>query len=184
MTLGLCCCNSVVSGLDLIIAHRSLPHSSSDTASISTSKSAHTRKYGIKFTYPLAPSTLSGKTITHPYAEITQADGSHSSQLEWQVHSRSGRGCFYELVDKTSISPKADVPSKDDVKAIYHHCGLDPFLPSTYTEGFLLLPEARDSQLDILIVSSLVALTRRIRNEVPETVKKQSALKRLAKVLR
>lgn len=132
---------------------RILPNDYDEDFPLETTSSAH--QYSVSATYPLPDTQTKQNTIRYPYFSLTSPDEKHS--LEWQVHPTTLGKLGYILVDTTFGTD--DPP----VLAIYHHAGIEPEMPSRYTEGVLLLPEKSKDVDDTVIVASLFSLLWKIR---------------------
>lgn len=119
-----------------------------------TTSDAH--QYSVTTTHPLPERRTKKETFSYPYFAITSPDEKHA--LEWQVYPNTLGKQGYVLVDTTIES---DEPP---ILAIYHHAGgIEPEMPTRYTEGMLLLPEKSMRFDDTVIVASLFGLLWKIR---------------------
>lgn len=117
-------------------------------------------------TYPLPGLRTNAGVIRFPYFRFSLPG---CGVYEWQIHPRDHGTLRYTLMqiqlgggDKRSEADSGD----GSIKAIYHHIGHDRSLFLHQSQGILLLPElkdARDGQLEAVVVASLVGLLWRIR---------------------
>lgn len=123
----------------------------------------------IEAAYPLPSLRTSAGIIRFPYFRFNIPRTSIS--YEWQIHPRDHGTLRYTLVASEERIFDIDSESENDtpssnIKAIYHHVGHDGSLFLPQSEGVLLLPEldgGKDSEMEEVIVASLVGLLWRVR---------------------
>ncbi|KAF9773328.1 hypothetical protein IL306_008889 [Fusarium sp. DS 682] len=111
--------------------------------------------------YPLPEKETKKRIVRYPYMDTTgNFGGSEDLRYEWQVHPVEKGPLRYELVD---LQRQAD--DDGSILAIYHHHGFENELPTSYSNGVLLLPATSTPLFEITAVSSLIALLSTIRKQ-------------------
>lgn len=139
---------------------RSLPVKENQDLSLTiTSPSIRPKQY-------ITPSSSSSPTLVpRGSKETTQPSPSYlisgnrrdeKANLEWHINPARHGGTRYTLVDQAD----------GEVRAIYHHAGLESSLPGHYSEGVVLLPRERDPERDAVAVASLLGLLWDIRSRM------------------
>ena len=129
---------------ETLTTSRSLPRQASMTFDIGSPSQGRSP---VTVSFPLADQKTPAGTIRFPYFEMRSAD----RRFQWQILPHEHGSLRYTLVDTTDDYDPI-------VKAIYHHVGAAINLPSTYSEGVLLLSPDQDPHDEDLVVASLLAV--------------------------
>jgi hypothetical protein len=125
--------------------------------------------------FPIQPSIRGRYSIPHPYFTFV-LPGTNNSQriVQWQVHPKEDSLRRYTLVEIGAASERPDVALSENsarepkILAIYHHIGINVWMPKDFSEGVLLLPDqtgSEDNEREVLIVASLLALLWQLREQ-------------------
>ncbi|KAH3461167.1 hypothetical protein KXX05_002396 [Aspergillus fumigatus] len=125
--------------------------------------------------FPIQPSIRGKYSIPHPYFTFLLPGKSNNKRIvQWQVRPKEDGLRRYTLVEIGSaleVSESAlweDNLQESKILAIYHHIGINVWLPKDFSEGVLLLPDqagSEDNERELLIVASLLALLRQLREQ-------------------
>lgn len=125
--------------------------------------------------FPIQPSIRGKYSIPHPYFTFLLPGKNNNQRIvQWQLRPKEDSLRRYTLVEIGAASERPDVAqSKDSARkpkilAIYHHIGIDVWMPKKFSEGVLLLPDqagSEDNEREALIVASLLALLWQLREQ-------------------
>ncbi|GAQ03068.1 hypothetical protein ALT_0389 [Aspergillus lentulus] len=125
--------------------------------------------------FPIQPSIRGKYSIPHPYFTFLLPGKNNNKRIvQWQVRPKEDGLRRYTLVEIGAASDVFDgALSEDNVRepkilAIYHHIGINVWLPNDFSEGVLLLPDQaglEDNERELLIVASLLALLWQLREQ-------------------
>ncbi|KFH40814.1 hypothetical protein ACRE_084890 [Hapsidospora chrysogenum ATCC 11550] len=108
--------------------------------------------------YPIPGTKVRGRgTVRHPYYSfLTPGD---STRMQWQTHPSAHGPLRRTLVRTSPVEAAGDLPRDEDTEAIFHHIwnGAAP-VSRGQSEGFLLLPDGLDGELELLYIGSLMGL--------------------------
>jgi hypothetical protein len=124
--------------------------------------------------FPIQPSIRGKYSIPHPYFTfLLPGKNNHQQIVQWQVRPKEDSLRRYTLVEIGAASE--DNVREPRILAIYHHIGINVWLPKDFSEGVLLLPDqagSEDKERELLIVASLLALLWQLREQVQMMPKK------------
>ncbi|GIC87933.1 uncharacterized protein Aud_004324 [Aspergillus udagawae] len=125
--------------------------------------------------FPIQPSIRGKHSIPHPYFTFLLPGKNNNQRIvQWQVRPKEDSLRRYTLVEIRAASERPDSAlSEDNVReskilAIYHHIGINVWLPKDFSEGVLLLPDqagSEDNERELLIVASLLAFLWQLREK-------------------
>lgn len=108
--------------------------------------------------YPIPGTKVRGRgTARHPYYSFLTPD---SARMQWQTHPSAHGPLRRTLVTTSPVEAAGDLlPRDEDTEAIFHHIwnGAAP-ASQGQSEGFLLLPDGLDGELELLYIGSLMGL--------------------------
>ncbi|KAF7122333.1 hypothetical protein CNMCM5793_000290 [Aspergillus hiratsukae] len=125
--------------------------------------------------FPIQPSIRGKYSIPHPYFTFLLPGKNNKQRIvQWQLRPKEDSLRRYTLVEIGAASERPDVALSEDsarepkILAIYHHIGINVWMPKDFSEGVLLLPDQAASdgnEREPLIVASLLALLWQLREQ-------------------